>query len=302
MPLLYYPLPTGPRRYGFPHYETLANRIVMRFARCQSGVMSFHSIRRIAGKPYPGRIELAALAVLYLVYEIVRGFGGEDWAAARAHTDDIVGLERHLHLFVERDVQDLASQIAGLPALLGFLYVALHFAGTAAALTWVHRRRPHAFPFVRTTLIASTAIGLVGYVLYPAAPPRLADLGFADTVTHSTGLNLSSDLLGSLYNPIAAVPSLHFGYSLIVGVALAQLVSRRWLRIAFASYPALMLLIIVATGNHFFFDAAAGGLVVVAGWLIASRLRAPAAPTPVRLPAPRKAWTPHSVPARPESA
>jgi hypothetical protein len=263
--------------------------------------MSFDRIRRLADRPYPGRIELLALAVLYGVYEIVRGFGEENWTAARAHTADIVALERHLNLFVERDVQNLAGDLPGLPALLGFLYVALHFAGTAALLTWVHSRRPHAFPFLRTTLIASTAIALVGYVLYPAAPPRLAEMGFADTVSSNTGLNLSSDLLGSLYNPIAAVPSLHFGYSLIVGVAIAQLASQRWLRRLGAAYPALMLLIIVATGNHFLFDALAGGLVVAAGWLVASRLRAPAV-EPVRLPAPATAWAPHSAPARAEAA
>ena len=211
------------RRYGFPHPKTLARRMVWPFATWESADMSFDRIRRLADRPYPGRIELAALAALYGAYELVRGFGSEDWVAARAHTADIVALERHLHLFIERDVQNLASALPGVPALLGFLYVVLHFAGTAVALTWVHRRRPHAFPFLRTTLIVSTALALVGYVLYPAAPPRLADLGFADTVTSHTGLNLSSDLLGSLYNPIAAVPSLHFGYSLIVGVALAQL-------------------------------------------------------------------------------
>jgi hypothetical protein len=262
-----------------------------RSGRCDAPSMTVAArFRRLAGRPYPGRIELAALAVLYGVYEIVRGVGGEDWAAARAHTADIVELERGLVLYVERDVQELAGAIAGAPALLGLLYVALHFAGTAAVLVWVHRRRPHAFPFLRTTLIVSTALALVGYVLYPAAPPRLADLGFADTVSTHTGLNLSSDLLGSLYNPIAAVPSLHFGYALIVGVALAQLASRRWLRLAGAAYPAAMLLIIVATGNHFFFDAAAGALVVGAGWLAASYLRAPAVEV-VRLPAPARSWT-----------
>ena len=263
--------------------------------------MFFDRIRRLADRPYPGRIELAALAVLYGAYELVRGFGSEDWVAARAHTADIVALERRLNLFVERDVQDLASALPGVPALLGFLYVALHFAGTAAVLTWVHSRRPHAFPFLRTTLIVSTGIALAGYVLYPAAPPRLAELGFADTVSSHTGLNLSSDLLGSLYNPIAAVPSLHFGYSLIVGVAVAQLASRRWLRLLGASYPAAMLLIIVATGNHFLFDAVAGALVVVAGWLVAARLRAPVT-SPVRLPAPQEAWAPHSAPARAQAA
>jgi hypothetical protein len=263
--------------------------------------MNFDRLRRLADRPYSGRVELAALAVLYGVYEVVRGFGGENWAAARAHTGDIVALERHLNLFVERDVQAAATAVAGAPALLGFLYVVLHFAGTAAALIWVHRRRPHAFPFVRTTLIVSTALSLVGYVLYPAAPPRLANMGFADTVTSHTGLNLSSDLLGSLYNPIAAVPSLHFGYALIVGVALAQLASQRWLRRLGAAYPALMLLIIVATGNHFFFDAVAGFVVVAAGWLVAARLRAPAA-APVRLAAPEPTWTPHSAPAHARAA
>jgi hypothetical protein len=263
--------------------------------------MFLDRIRRLAGRPYPGRVELAALAVLYGAYELVRGFGGEDWVAARAHTADIVALERRVGLFVERDVQELAGTVAGVPALLGFLYVALHFAGTAGVLVWVHRRRPHAFPFLRSTLIVSTALALVGYVLYPAAPPRLADLGFADTVSTHTGLNLSSDLLGSLYNPIAAVPSLHFGYALIVGLAVAQLGPRRSIRLAGAAYPALMLLIIVATGNHFLFDAAAGFAVVAAGWLVASQLRAPAT-VPVRLAAPHDTWTPHSTPARAQAA
>ena len=91
------------------------------------------------------------------------------------------------------------------------------------------------------------------------------------------GYNLSSDALGSLYNPVAAVPSLHFGYALIVGLAIAALARPRSIRIAGALYPVLMLLVIVATGNHFFFDAAAGGLVVVAGWLVARTLVRPVA-------------------------
>ena len=126
------------------------------FRACEGGVMFLDRLRRLADRPYPGRVELAALAVLYGAYEVVRGFGGEDWAAARAHTADIVALERRLNLFVEQDVQDLAGLLPGVPALLGLLYVALHFAGTAGVLIWVHRRRRHAFPFVRTTLIVST--------------------------------------------------------------------------------------------------------------------------------------------------
>src|SRR5687768_5257976 len=265
---------------------------------CEGGGMSFDRIRRIADRPYPGRVELAALAVLYGAYELVRGFGSEDWAAARAHTADIVALERRLNLFVEQDIQQLAGLLPGVPALLGLLYVALHFAGTAGVLVWVHSRRPHAFPFLRTTLIVSTGLALAGYVLYPAAPPRLANLGFADTVSTHTGLNLSSDLLGSLYNPIAAVPSLHFGYSLIVGVALAQLASRRSMRVVGAAYPALMLLVIAPTGHRFRLAACAGGFVSAAGWFVAPRLRAPARGR-ARLAPPQAAGT---APAAPQHA
>ncbi|HWI06247.1 MAG TPA: phosphatase PAP2 family protein [Solirubrobacteraceae bacterium] len=254
-----------------------------------------------AARPHSGRVELATLALLYGVYEAIRGAGGENWAAARANTADIVALERRLGLFVERDVQAALSTLPGAPVLLGFLYVVLHFVGTAAALVWVHRRRPEAFAHLRTTLVVATGIALCGYVLYPAAPPRLSDLGFADTVSAHTGLDLSSDLLGSLYNPIAAVPSLHFGYALAVGVALAHAISHRGLRVAAGAYPWLMLLIIVATGNHFFFDAAAGALVVVAGWWVADRVAAPRRLL-VRGAAPEDAWTPHGAASRGRAA
>jgi len=229
-------------------------------------------VRRWFSAAHSGRQELLGLALLYAIYEVVRGVGGENWVAALAHTDEIVAFEQQLGLYVEQGVQESVSGLAGMPALLGVLYVGLHFLGTAAAIFWVHRRHPEAYPVVRTTLVAATAIALVGYIAYPAAPPRLSDLGFADTVTESTGLNLSSDLLGSFYNPIAAVPSLHFGYAVIVGAALAALAGRRFVRVAGALYPMLMLYVIVATGNHFFFDAAAGGLTVVLGWIMARSL------------------------------
>jgi hypothetical protein len=243
-------------------------------------------VRSWLSRSHSGAREIAGLAVLYGLYEVVRGAGGENVQVAMQNTADIVAVERAVGLYVEQGVQQAFEAVPYAPALLGLLYVLLHFAGTAIALVWIHRRHPDRFPIVRTTFVAATALALVGYVFYPAAPPRLADLGFSDTVTSSTGLDLSSDLLGALYNPFAAVPSLHFGYALIVGVALAAIASRRWVRIVGALYPAAMLLIIVATGNHFFVDAALGGLVVVVGWLAARVLVAAPAP---RAPAPRVA-------------
>jgi hypothetical protein len=239
-------------------------------------------------RPHRAAVEIGILAFLYAVYEVVRGAGDTSLSVARDHTADIVSLERTLNVFNERAVQEWSRGVPFLPMLLGIAYMVLHFGATGFAVRWVYRERREAFPLVRTTLIVSTAIALAGYVLYPAAPPRLSGLGFSDTVTTHTGLNLSSDLLGSFYNPVAAVPSLHFGYALIVGVVLVALARRRWVRVLGALYPAFMLFDIVATGNHFWFDATAGGVVVVAGWWTARALvsgsKAPARVQPRRVP------------------
>ena len=238
-------------------------------------------LRGALASPHRGAVEVAALFALYGVYELVRGFGSLDFAAARRHTGDIVALEQRLHVFGERSVQDWAQGIPGLPAALGVAYIAFHLVLTAGVLVWVYRAHRERFPLVRTTLILSTAVALAGYVLYPAAPPRLAELGFVDTVSEHGGINLSSDLLGSFYNPIAAVPSLHFGYALLVGLAVAAFAHSRAARVLGAAYPGVMLFIIVATGNHFLFDAAAGGAVVLFGWLAARLLVAAPSPRPV---------------------
>ena len=237
-------------------------------------------VRSWFSRSHSGLHELGALAALYGLYEVVRGVPSENVEAAMRHTSEIVALEQGVGLYVEHGVQHALEAVPGLPTLLGLAYLSLHFAGTTAALVWVHRRHPDRFPLVRTTVVAATALALVGYVLYPAAPPRLAELGFSDTVTSSAGVNLSSDLLGALYNPFAAVPSLHFGYALIVGVTLVALASRPIVRVAGVLYPVVMLVVIVATGNHFFFDAALGAVVVAAGWLVALLL--------VRAPEPRR--------------
>jgi PAP2 superfamily len=234
------------------------------------------SFRSLASSPRRGLVEVATIAVLYGVYEVLRGQGHATLAAAREHTDAIVALERQLHLYGERAIQQGAHWIPGVPTLLGIAYIAMHFIGTAVFLVWLHRRHPHRFPIVRNTLVGATGAALAIYLLYPVAPPRLADLGFVDTVSHNAKVNLSSDLLGSLYNPFAAVPSLHFGYALVVGIGIALLARGRVARALGWSYPVVMLLVIVATGNHFFFDAAAGSAAIAAGLAVASWVDSPA--------------------------
>lgn len=215
--------------------------------------------------------ELALVLGVYAVYEGTRGLVAGDANLAQRHAQDIVSLERSLHIFVEGSVQHAALAVPGLTGTLGFAYLTLHLVATAGLLLWLYRRRPAAYPFIRTTLVLASALAMVGYVVFPTAPPRLTDVGIVDTVS-GRHVDLNKGLISSLYNPYAAVPSMHAGYALIVGASLVRNARRLIVRLAGLAYPPFVLLLIVATGNHFFVDAAAGaavvGVALLAAWLV----------------------------------
>jgi hypothetical protein len=207
------------------------------------------------------RAEVLVVFVLYGVYEAARGLvvGGGTQAVRNAH--ELVELERSMGLFVEERVQEAAHAVPGMIGLLDFSYLTLHLVVTVTVLIWLHQRRPDAFPVVRTTLVIASGLALIGYLLFPTAPPRLSQLGITDTVSTSH-VDLNTGVVSAFYNPYAAVPSMHFGYALVVGAAIAWQTRRRMLQVAGLSYPAFVLLVTVATGNHFWLDAAAGAAAV----------------------------------------
>jgi PAP2 superfamily len=208
------------------------------------------------------RSEAAAVLTLYGLYELARGLVVSDAREAGRHARDVVALERWLHLFREASVQHAVRALPAVISLLGTAYLTLHLAVTVAVLLWLHRRRPAAFAFVRTTFVLASAISLVGFLAYPTAPPRLAGIGIADTVSNGH-VDLNKGLVSSLYNPYAAVPSMHIGYALIAAASLLLYGRRPFVRALGMLYPPFVLLVVVATGNHFFFDAAVGALVAV---------------------------------------
>jgi hypothetical protein len=212
--------------------------------------------------------ESGLVVAVYLAYEVSRGLVSGGQSAAFAHAQTVVQVERSLHLFVERNVQHAAFEVPGLVASLGFAYLTLHLLLTSSVLLWLHQRHREAFPLVRTTLLAASAIALVGYLTFPTAPPRMAALGIADTISGGH-VDLNRGLVSSLYNPYAAVPSMHVGYALVVGASLFRYGRRGVARLAGAIYPPFVLLVVVATGNHFLFDAGAGVVVAALGAAVA---------------------------------
>ena len=121
-------------------------------------------------------------------------------------------------------------------------------------------------------LFAAMAISVLGYWLYPTAPPRFVpELGFSANldITGNDPTLVSND---PLFNPFAAVPSMHVGFSLILGLALVRLSRPISLKILFAMYPLLMTFVVVTTGNHFWLDAAAGAVAAAFAFGIATLL------------------------------
>jgi hypothetical protein len=108
--------------------------------------------------------EAAVVLALYGLYEVARGLVVGEAGDAVRHARELIALERSLQVFVEARVQDTAHALPGLIDLLSVSYLTLHLAGTVAVLLWLHRRRPAAFPLVRSTLPLASALALVGYV------------------------------------------------------------------------------------------------------------------------------------------
>jgi PAP2 superfamily protein len=206
------------------------------------------------------REEAVVVLLLYALYETSRGLVAGNPGPAVDHARKIASLERSLHVFVESDVQHAARHLPGLVGTLGALYLTLHLSVTALTLLWLHRRRPAAFPHVRTAFLVASGLALAGYLAFPTAPPRLAGIGIADTISGGD-VDLNHGLVSSLYNPFAAFPSVHIAYAAIVAVTLVRFGAYPAVRALGALYPAVVLLVIVATGNHFIVDAAGGAAV-----------------------------------------
>ena len=99
--------------------------------------------------------------------------------------------------------------------------------------------------------------------MYPAAPPRfLPEWGFQDTVAHFTGVATDQAKVSALFNPYAAVPSMHVAFALMIGWPLARLCrSRARCGSSGSLYPLLVTFVIVVTANHFLADAVLGAIV-----------------------------------------
>ena len=236
-------------------------------------------------------MEGAIIAIAFLLYFWVRGAVVDRPEAAYWHARDLIDLQRSLGFFWEDDLNNWIADRKFWAQLMNVVYFYLHFPLIIVFGLWLYFYRRRQYTFVRDSFLASGAIALVVYWLYPVAPPRLLPelaaqfdaaapayiLGFFDTMETYLGYAYDTQSTRAFVNPYAAMPSLHFGWDLLLGFAVIAAFRRTALaRPALAigvALPLLQIFAITTTANHYLIDAVAGGVVAIAGIGVALALR-----------------------------
>lgn len=233
-----------------------------------------HEARGTTGRPRLYR-EILLIALCYSAYSLVRDLVPANHSSAIERGHEVLGLERLLHLNVEMSLNHLFAVDRVLGVGANYYYESLHFVITIGILAWLYLRHPDRYVFYRRLIFATTVLALIGFWLFPLAPPRMLP-GFTDPaeIFHTSGLYESgASPVASVSNQYAAMPSLHTGWALWCALAFADITRTRWARWAAFCYPALTVLVILGTANHYLLDVIGGGVTFGAGYAVARSVR-----------------------------
>src|SRR4029453_15505850 len=182
----------------------------------------------------------------YWLYRIVRGMTDGKVAEAFDNARDLIHLERGLGLFIEPSVHAWAEGSSWIIDGASWMYVNSHFTITTVTLAFIYLRRNPSFYFIRNMFMVAMGIALVLYAAFPTAPPRyMPEWGFTDSVARFTGLTGQDSSADALYNPFAAVPSMHVAFALMLPLPMAHLARRRVVKALWLGYPALVSFVVV---------------------------------------------------------
>jgi membrane-associated phospholipid phosphatase len=223
--------------------------------------------------------QIGILVAVDVAYETVRGLADGQRDVAMAHGQQVIDVERSTHTLFEPSLQAFFLPVHWLIDFANQIYLNSQFSITLAFLVWLYLFRNESYYFVRNMFVVAMGLALVGYTLYPTAPPRMfPQHGFVDTITDFSNVNHDSALAKIFINPYAAVPSMHCAFALMIGGAGVRVASHRATKAFWAMWPLLVAWVVIVTGNHYWFDVALGWMVAVTCALVASRLLARARP------------------------
>ena len=211
------------------------------------------------------RRELVLFVSAYLIYQAARVSIRGDATDALENARHVLDAQQRLGLGVEKAVQDA---LLGTPwlAMLDWVYLGAQTVVLIAGVVFVYRTSPRVYRMLRTTLLTTWVVALPVSAWFPTAPPRLANLGFVDAVSTDTPIRLAAGSTTMLFNPYSAVPSLHVGFAVALGIAVFAGAHTLPLRLAGLAWGPLVALAVLATGNHFVFDIAAGLILTALGF------------------------------------
>ncbi|MEX1253378.1 MAG: phosphatase PAP2 family protein [Dehalococcoidia bacterium] len=217
-------------------------------------------------------LELLIVVPAYALYQLVRGTvdGRTSEAFHRAAT--VVDVEQALGIFWEAELQSLVATQELAVRAVNTIYVWGHLPLIIIVAIWLFSFHRSRYALFRNAFLISGAIALFFFWLAPTAPPRyLQYWGFVDTAVSSGSYYFFQP--PAFVNQYAAMPSLHFGWSLLAAIAIFANLRAPFRYVALVM-PVFTLAGIVLTGNHFFLDAVAGGAVACTGLWVAYQLHA----------------------------
>ena len=236
-------------------------------------------------------VETALVCALFGMWQIANGIAHTDHADDIAHGRWIWQLERTLHIPSETSVQHLVLGIHPLIWLSNYYYATAHLTSMVVFLGWLWLRHRDRYRMWRNTLVGFTGMALLVQMI-PVSPPRLiGGTGLVDTAM-AYGQSVYAVLPPGVADQDAAMPSIHVGWALLIGIAVWSCSRSRW-RWLGPAHAVATSLIVVWTANHYWADgivaAALLGIAWVIAWQIERRLGQPvviAEPIePIALPA-----------------
>lgn len=215
--------------------------------------------------------QAALVLLLVVIYFGVRGLTVGSTADAVANADRILELEQRLGIDVEGSMQTLITNSGALATVANWIYIWGHWPVIIITMIWLATRHRDVFLRLRDAMMLSGAVGMVIFATFPVAPPRLADHGMIDTVSERSHAYRVLQP-PAFVNQYAAMPSLHAGWDLLVGIAIVTAASTLALKIIGYAMPILMAFAVVLTANHYVLDVVAGVALALAAHVAALAL------------------------------
>jgi membrane-associated phospholipid phosphatase len=219
-----------------------------------------------------GRAQALLFVAAFALYRLAHGLTAGSGDRAREHGESILSAEQALRLAIEPGVQRALHPVVGISTAV---YLCAQLVVIWIVLAWCWRRSRPVYRRLRASVVGSWVFGIACFAAWPAAPPRFVHgAGVSNTLANAFGS--ADERSTAIFNPYAAMPSLHCAFALLAGIAIWQAARGPW-RLLGVLWPAAVAIATVATGNHWVLDIVAGFVLAAAAWAAGSLAQWPRA-------------------------